>query len=183
LVLDGGKAAQVMARVILITGGARSGKSSLALDLAERHGSRRAFVATMEPLDEELKERVLRHKRERDDAWETFEVPVDVASVLGRISGKFDAVVIDCLTLWLSNVMVAGGDVEGEMEGLLNALREARGTVYVVSNEIGMGIVPDNGMAREFRDIAGRLNQRVASEATEAYLSVSGIPVRIKPEA
>jgi adenosylcobinamide kinase/adenosylcobinamide-phosphate guanylyltransferase len=171
-----------MATVVFITGGARSGKSSLALSLAEQHGSRRAFVATMEPLDEELNERVLRHKGERADAWETFEEPVDVASALGRISGKFDAIVIDCLTLWLSNVMLAGRDAEKEMDALLASLRETRGTVYVVSNEIGMGIVPGNRMAREFRDLAGRLNQRVASEAAEAFLSVSGIPVRIKPE-
>jgi adenosylcobinamide kinase/adenosylcobinamide-phosphate guanylyltransferase len=171
-----------MATVVFITGGARGGKSSLALSLAEQHGSRRACVATMEPLDDELKERVQRHKGERGDAWETFEEPVDVVSALGRISGKFDAVVIDCLTLWLSNVMLAGRDVEEEMEDLLSSLRETRGTVYVVSNEIGMGIVPGNRTAREFRDLAGRLNQRVASEAAEAYLSVSGIPVQIKPE-
>lgn len=172
-----------MGKITFITGGARSGKSSLALLGAAAHGKRRAFIATMRPLDDELKERVQRHRQERGDGWQTFEEPLDVAELLRSIDGRFDVVVLDCLTLWLCNVMLGGGDAEEETGKLVSALREMKTPVHVVSNELGMGVVPDNSLAREFRDAAGRLNQAVAGEASEVYLTVSGIPLRIKPES
>jgi len=171
-----------MKKLTFITGGARSGKSSLALNLAEQQGARRAFVATMTPLDDELKRRVALHQAERGDGWETFEEPTEVAALLERIDNDgFSSVVLDCLTLWLSNIMHAGADVTGSCKALAGALSKMQTPVFVVSNELGMGVVPDNALAREFRDHMGRLNQLVAGVADEAYLVVSGIPVKIKP--
>lgn len=169
-----------MAGIVFITGGARSGKSALALRLASEHKGKRAFVATMEPLDGELRARVEKHRMERGGGWDTFEEPRGVAETLGRIDGDYGAVVLDCLTLWLSNIMVEGMDARRETEALVAALKAMKTPVYVVSNEVGMGVVPDTPMGREFRDQAGALNQRVAAAAKEVYLAVSGIPVRIK---
>jgi len=171
-----------MKKLTFITGGARSGKSSLALDLAEKLGSRRAFVATMDPLDDELKRRVELHKAERGDGWKTFEEPTDVSNLLEKIDENgFSAVVLDCLTLWLSNVMHAGADVTQSCDTLAASLLKMKTPVFVVSNELGMGVVPDNALARDFRDQMGRLNQLVARAADEVYLAVSGIPLQIKP--
>jgi adenosylcobinamide kinase/adenosylcobinamide-phosphate guanylyltransferase len=173
-----------MGKLTFITGGARSGKSSLALRQAERSGGSKVFVATLEPRDEEMKERIERHVLERGDAWDTREEPLEVASLIGELSSEYDAAVVDCLTLWLSNVMHAGRDVEKEVDALVRALSGAKEKMdlYVVSNEVGMGIVPENEMAREFRDHAGALNQKVAVAADEVYLVASGIPMRIKGE-
>ncbi len=171
-----------MGRLTFITGGARSGKSSLALELAVKQGSRRAFVATMDPRDEELKQRVENHRTERGDGWDTFEEPVDIVPVLKKIDNeRYDAVVLDCLTLWLSTVMLAGRNIEADCDALTETLSGMSTPVYVVSNELGMGVVPDNALAREFRDHMGRLNQLVARDANEVYMAVSGIPIRIKP--
>lgn len=170
-----------MSKVVFITGGARSGKSAFALNEASRLPGTRAFIATMEPLDEEMKARIEAHGKERGTGWDTFEEPVEIAGCLRGLSG-YEAVVIDCLTLWLSNLMLAGRDVETEAGHLIKALKdnkEAR-CAFVVSNEVGMGIVPDNGMARSFRDMAGKLNKLVAQEADEVYLMVSGLHLKIK---
>jgi len=171
-----------MARLVFITGGARSGKSAFALRGASRAGGPKLFVATLEPLDEEMKRRVELHRAGRGDGWDTREEPLHLAGLLRGLRKGYDVAVIDCLTLWLSNVMRAGRDADKEMEELVSSLADARECidVYVVSNEVGMGIVPGNEMARAFRDFAGALNQNVAALADEAYLMASGIPVRIK---
>jgi adenosylcobinamide kinase/adenosylcobinamide-phosphate guanylyltransferase len=169
-----------MGKIIFITGGARSGKSSFALERAATHEGKKAYVATAQALDDEMKERIERHKKERGSEWDTFEEPTGVAQTLLPLGRVYDVIVIDCLTIWLSNVMLSEGEVGGEVEGLINALREVKANVFVVSNEVGMGIVPDNETARRFRDVAGLLNQKVADAADEAYLVVSGMPVRIK---
>jgi adenosylcobinamide kinase/adenosylcobinamide-phosphate guanylyltransferase len=173
-----------MGRLIFITGGARSGKSSFALDAASKSGGMRAYVATAQALDEEMRTRIEDHRRERGDGWDTFEEPNGLADAVRRLKGRYGVLLIDCLTLWLSNVMLSGMDVEEEGDALLGALGEARAAmdIYVVSNEVGMGIVPDNEAARRFRDLAGALNRKVAGAADEVYLTVAGIPVRIKPE-
>lgn len=167
-------------KITFITGGARSGKSTLALSLASNIAGRKAYIATCEPLDEEMRERIERHRAERSEDWETFEEPVDISALIRDISGKYEAVLIDCLTLWLSNVIGRGLDAGEMSQELTQSLDGASCNVIVVSNEVGMGIVPEGELSRRFRDMAGRLNQIVAAVADEVYLSVSGIPIKIK---
>jgi len=141
---------------------------------------RRAFIATLRPLDEEMKKRAEEHRRERGPEWDVFEEPLDIARLIAGLDGTYDAVVLDCLTLWLSNVMHSERDPLGEVDSFIAAIKKTEAALYIVSNEVGMGIVPENSVAREFRDLAGRLNQAVAEAAAEVYLTVSGIPVKIK---
>jgi adenosyl cobinamide kinase/adenosyl cobinamide phosphate guanylyltransferase len=171
-----------MGRLTFITGGARSGKSSFALERASLLEGQKAFLATAQALDAEMLERIKRHRQERGPGWDTIEEPLNVAGALNGMNKKYDVVCIDCLTLWLSNLMHSGQDVQQGIDALLDALRGARDAmeVFVVSNEVGMGIVPENEMARAFRDMAGGLNRRVAGDADEVHLVVSGIGLRIK---
>lgn len=164
--------------VILIGGGARSGKSRYALQKALSIEGRRVFVATAEPLDDEMASRIARHKADRGAEFETIEEPFHLAGVM--LEAKFDAMVIDCLTLWLSNLICANKNSDLEIDALLAAAQAARGTVLFVTNEVGSGIVPDNALAREFRDRAGILNQRVAAIAREVYFMAFGQPLRVK---
>lgn len=171
------------ARTVFVTGGARSGKSSFAMREAALAGVRKLYIATAEPLDEEMSDRIARHRKERGDDWDTVEEPLLIDRILRDMGGKFDAIVLDCLTLWVSNMMHRGEDVAGRTGQLIDVLKdrhERPGHVFIVSNEIGMGIVPDNELARRYRDCAGLVNQRIAGAADEAYLVTSGIPVRIK---
>lgn len=171
-----------MGRLVFITSGARSGKSSFALRKASLKGARRLFAATLEPQDEEMKKRVALHRAQRGEGWETREVPLEIAGLLGEVSGQYDVVVVDCLTLWLSNVVHSQRSADEEIDRLVGSMAEAKSSmhVYVVSNEVGMGIVPENELARSFRDLAGVLNQKVAEVADEVYLMAAGIPVKIK---
>lgn len=164
--------------VILVGGGARSGKSRYALQKALAIEGRRAFVATAEPLDDEMALRIARHKADRGAEFETIEEPLLLAAVI--LEATFDAMVVDCLTLWLSNLMFAGKNCDLEMEALIAAAQTSHGTVIFVTNEVGSGIVPDNALAREFRDRAGALNQRVAAIAAEVYYMAFGQPLRVK---
>jgi adenosylcobinamide kinase/adenosylcobinamide-phosphate guanylyltransferase len=170
-----------MAEVVFITGGARSGKSSLALRLASAREGKRAFVATMQPLDEESAERIKKHRLERGDQWKTYEEPIEVAKLLRELTGQYDVVIFDCLTLWLSNLMLAGKDVRQAVDDLIEAISGSSNVaLYIVSNEVGMGIVPENELARRFRDEAGHLNQKMAALADRAFMSVSGLSVTLK---
>jgi adenosylcobinamide kinase/adenosylcobinamide-phosphate guanylyltransferase len=163
--------------VILVGGGARSGKSRYALEKARAIEGSRAFVATAEASDEEMAARIRHHREERGEEFATIEEPVELARVIAEAA--FDVLVIDCLTLWLSNLMFANRDCE--IEKLEAAARAAQGTVIFVTNEVGSGIVPtDNALSREFRDRAGILNQRMAAIAQEVYLMVFGVAMRIK---
>jgi adenosylcobinamide kinase/adenosylcobinamide-phosphate guanylyltransferase len=186
--------------IIFVTGGARSGKSSFALDLADRIHGRKAYIATAEPLDDEMEERIRRHRQERGEEWTTFEEPLDIAGTISEIRERYQVILLDCITLWLSNLMregltsdKAGGTgqmfhVEQSTERLLSSLKDFRtgsglshsSALIIVSNEVGMGIVPGNLAARLFRDIAGALNQKIAELADEVYLVVSGIPMKLK---
>ncbi len=174
-----------MSFLIFITGGARSGKSKLALKLAERTGGKVAFIATAQAGDDEMAERILIHKKSRPKEWTTIEEPIDIPSAISKVADH-DVAIIDCLTLLLSNLMLEDksldetGRILGKMEDLVKASRSFKGTVIVVSNEVGMGIVPENELARKFRDLAGRANQIIADAADEVYLCVSGIPVKLK---
>ncbi len=180
-------------RVILVTGGARSGKSSYALREAERAAGRRAYVATAEALDEEMAERIAAHQGERGRGWDTFEEPTELSDLIGRIKDDYGVIIVDCLTMWLANLLARGPGREEETAAretarLIQALGDpperAGGSshLYLVSNEVGMGIVPANRTARLFRDAAGRLNQIVAAAADEVVLVVSGLPLHVKGE-
>jgi adenosylcobinamide kinase/adenosylcobinamide-phosphate guanylyltransferase len=171
----------VMGEIIFITGGARSGKTAFALRRATEHKAPRLYVATAEALDREMRERIERHRKDREEmGFDTIEETLDMAGPLEGIGSKYGAVLIDCLTLWLSNLMAEGLDVDKEGRRLLGALNSLDAPVYVVTNEVGLGIVPENEMARAFRDNAGRLNAMIAAEAREAWMMVSGLPVKIK---
>jgi adenosylcobinamide kinase/adenosylcobinamide-phosphate guanylyltransferase len=167
-------------RTTLILGGARSGKSTYALTEANRLKGARAFLATAEALDDEMALRVERHKRERGPAWDTFEEPVAIAEVLNDISERYSIIVVDCLTLWVSNLMHAGKQPDVAFETLLSALGRGRGQVYLVSNEVGMGIVPDSALARDYRDTLGTLNRMIAQAADRVVLMVAGLPMELK---
>lgn len=178
-----------MKKIIFITGGARSGKSRFALELAdELSSSCKAYIATAEALDGEMKERIENHKRERGEDWVTYEEPIKIGKALKMIDGKYNVVVIDCLTLWLSNLMHSDYNINinKEIENLITVLKNYsslithNSSLFVISNEVGMGIVPENEMARRFRDMAGFLNQKIADVADEVYMMISGIPVKIK---
>ncbi len=176
-----------MGQLTFILGGARSGKSSFALSEASKAASgKKAFIATMEPGDDELRARISAHRLERGPEWETFEEPLHVAALLDRIRGRFGVILLDCLTLWLSNLMLAkkneGGSLGDAPGKLVEALKRTKTScpVFAVSNEVGMGIVPGTGLGRAFRDEAGRLNRLVAGAADRVYLVVAGLPQRIK---
>lgn len=174
--------------ITFVLGGARSGKSAYAQGLAESDaenvGRKPIMIATAEPLDDEMAARIARHRADRGDRWLTIEAPVDLAAAV-RALGPGDAAVIDCLTLWLSNLMLAERSVEAATDGLLGAIAETKAKVVVVSNEVGMGIVPENALARSFRDEAGRLNRRIAEEADHTVVMFAGLPLILKgsPEA
>lgn len=166
---------------ILIIGGARSGKSSFGIRLAMGLGRRIAFIATAEGLDDDMKRRIKRHRQKRPREVATIEEPLKLSQALKRAGREFDCIVIDCLTLWLSNILKKSDRaIEREIAGFINALRSIRRNVIIISNEVGMGVVPANRSARRFRDILGGLNQAVASEAETVILMMSGIPVVIK---
>jgi adenosylcobinamide kinase/adenosylcobinamide-phosphate guanylyltransferase len=165
--------------VILVGGGARSGKSRYALDLARKRGAHLAFLATAQAHDLEMEARVAKHRAERGPEFATIEEPLEIANAIRECNA--DALVVDCLTLWLSNVMLTfGRDVDAETEKVLAAARETRAVLILVTNEVGCGIVPETTLGRDFRDRAGILNQRIAAEADEVYWMVFGIPTRAK---
>jgi adenosylcobinamide kinase/adenosylcobinamide-phosphate guanylyltransferase len=160
--------------VILIGGGSRSGKSRYALELARKLGKRRAFLATAETYDEEMRERAQTHRRERGADFTTIEEPLAVSEAIEARWAEFDTWVVDCLTLWLSNLLLAGGrDIPEETARLLAAAR-IPGAVILVTNEVGSGIVPESELARRFRDLAGWMNQQAAAAAAEGYWMVFG---------
>jgi adenosylcobinamide kinase/adenosylcobinamide-phosphate guanylyltransferase len=176
------KARKGRSKLILVLGGAASGKSQVALDLAGQVGPR-AFVATGQALDSEMKVRIERHQATRSSGWETAEVPADLAEWFSGNGQTYQTIVIDCLTLWLSNLQgrrlrdVAVAEVTAN---LLRAIRATKARVVIVSNELGLGLVPATKSVRAFRDLAGRVNQQVAAEADEVYLTISGLPLRLK---
>lgn len=164
--------------IIFITGGARSGKSQIAVRLASEMSEDVLFLATCIPKDEEMRQRVEEHKKNRPKDWKTQEEEKDILPILKGCQS--DVVIIDCLTLFLSNLLLAGDDVEGAIKGVAEFLKEAPFTAIIISNEVGLGIVPENEIARRFRDISGWANQLMARYADEVYFMVSGIPIRIK---
>jgi len=170
-------------KTYFITGGARSGKSAFAEKLASGLAGKRAYLATAQALDPEMAARIEKHRKDRDLAWDTYEEPLAVAELLKKLSGRYDVALLDCLTLWLSNVMAhtdGDGVVLLRSDELVAAINDFNGVCIIVSNEVGLGIVPDNPLARKFRDFAGILNQRVALTADNVYFTAAGIPLKIK---
>ena len=167
-------------RVMLITGGARAGKSRYAVRLMTARPAHHAVVATAQPGDAEMAERIARHKAERDKSWEVIEQPISIRSAIRNAARPDRIVLVDCLTLWISNLMAERREIEIEIQGLIGTLQTAAGPVIVVTNEVGLGIVPDNALARAFRDNLGRANQLVAAAADVAVFMVAGIPIVLK---
>ena len=166
-----------------ILGGARSGKSTFAVRLVAESALERVFVATATPSDEEMRERIARHRTDRGDGWTTIEEPLKLVDVLRRESRGGRAVLVDCLTLWLSNLMFADRDVERETSALADLVRGSSAPLVLVSNEVGLGIVPMTPLGRRFRDAQGRLNQMVAAAAPNVALIAAGLPLWLKGAA
>ncbi|MFQ5827236.1 MAG: bifunctional adenosylcobinamide kinase/adenosylcobinamide-phosphate guanylyltransferase [Dehalococcoidia bacterium] len=180
-------------KCILILGGARSGKSHFAQRLASELGERVLFVATAQPLDEDMRRRIEEHRRIRPAGWRTLEVPVEVSRAIREQRGDAQVVLLDCLTLLVSNLMLLGGEDAGpegierieeritqEIEGLIGCLDGFEGSFIIVSNEVGLGLVPSRRLGRLYRDLLGRANQLLAQRADRVYFMVAGIPWEVK---
>jgi adenosylcobinamide kinase/adenosylcobinamide-phosphate guanylyltransferase len=165
--------------VTFLIGGARSGKSRHAEQLVRRHAAPWAYIATAQAYDDEMRERIALHRAQRGEGWETTDAPFDLVGTLDSMADD-RPVLVDCLTLWLTNHMLAEHDLVAECARLERCLARPRGPWFVVSNEVGQGIVPDNELARRFRDAAGRLNQQVAGIADSVLLMVAGLPLKVK---
>ncbi len=166
--------------ITMVTGGARSGKSVLAEDLAARGGEGRIYIATAEPGDAEMARRIALHRDRRGPDWRTLEAPRDLAGALADSDGQ-GVRLVDCLTLWLSNLMAEDAAPAPQVRQLCEVLRAQNSPVVLVTNELGLGIVPENALARRFRDEHGWMNQAVAAVADEVWMAVSGLPLCLKP--
>jgi adenosylcobinamide kinase/adenosylcobinamide-phosphate guanylyltransferase len=162
-----------------VLGGARSGKSRHAEALLQRHAAPWCYIATAEALDDEMRARIALHRERRPAGWHTIEAPHDLAGALGAAGAV--PVLVDCLTLWTSNLLLADIAFEPAIAALLEALAARSAPTIMVANEVGLGIVPDNALAREFRDRAGSLNQRVAEMADQVLFMVAGLAMKVKP--
>ena len=169
-------------RIILVLGGARSGKSRFAQQLAERLWPKPVYLATAEITDAEMADRIARHRAARDGRWACVEEPLDLAGALARAAAQGNGVLLDCVTVWLGNVLVKEGATaaDGRQQALLTALQQRRGDLILVSNEVGLGIVPEHALGRQFRDLAGWLNQALAAEADTVVFVAAGLPLTLK---
>lgn len=165
---------------LLVLGGARSGKSRFAQGRAEALTGELVYLATAQAFDNEMRERIASHRADRGARWSTVEAPLELAETITACSTPETVVLVDCLTLWASNLLLAEQDPAAATEGLVRAILAAGGPVILVANEVGLGIVPDNALARRFRDVAGRINQEVAAAADEVVMMVAGLPLVLK---
>ena len=168
--------------IVLVLGGARSGKSSWALEYTENHYDSYMFLATAEVMDDEMADRVRLHKEVRGPEWQLKEEPLEIARVLETDVAGVDAVLIDCMTIWLSNVLLKQGEenVPVYHNRFLEALAQSKPSVIIVSNEVGSGIVPEHPLGRQYRDMAGFLNQKLAATADKVVMTVAGLPIFLK---
>lgn len=164
----------------LVLGGARSGKSRHAQALAEAAGGRLVYVATAQAFDDEMADRISRHQADRDARWTTVEAPLDLAATVARHASPDVTLLVDCLTLWTSNLLLAEKPWELELDALTAAVASNKGRMILVSNEVGLGIVPDNALARRFRDMAGTINQKIAAVATHVHFVAAGLSLVLK---
>jgi adenosylcobinamide kinase/adenosylcobinamide-phosphate guanylyltransferase len=170
-------------KMIFITGGARSGKSRFALDYANRHFSKKLYLATCEVLDEEMVRRVENHKKRRSKEWNTVEEPVEIVDKIDEYGDKVEVVLLDCITLWLSNLLMrqnSDAKIMDEIDRFINTIKQDQTSFIIVSNEVGMGIVPADPLGRRFRDLQGIVNQRIAEVTETVILMISGIPMFLK---
>lgn len=171
---------------MLVLGGAKSGKSSFALDICDGMDKEHIFLATAQAWDQEMEERIQRHQEERDNKWHTVEEPIDIVGKIKDFDNEETVILIDCLTLWLNNLFMKYETnydrVYQEIDELAGQLSNIHGTVVTVSNEVGMGIVPENPLSRRYRDAAGFANQRIASVARKVVITFAGLPMVLKDE-
>jgi adenosylcobinamide kinase/adenosylcobinamide-phosphate guanylyltransferase len=177
-------------KILLITGGTRSGKSVFAEQYAAAQSDKVAYIATAQIYDQEMQTRVALHRKRRPDTWQTFEAPYHADQILLEAATKADVILFDCLTIYTSNLLLSDSTpsnraerfqyIMEEIDKLLYFSRESQATILFVTNEVGMGIVPENALAREYRDIAGMVNQKIAACADEVYLVICGLPVELK---
>ena len=170
-----------MCLTILVTGGARSGKSVFAEKRTKQLGSSLIYIATSEVIDSEMKKRVEEHQARRGSEWQTLHAPINLTEALIETDGKGPCLV-DCVTVWLNNLIFHDEDIDAATKELITVLNERSDPVVLVTNEVGSGIIPENALARRFCDEAGRLNQTISQIADEVYVSISGIPLQIKPK-
>lgn len=162
-----------------MTGGAASGKSTFAESIVRGTGKPKTYIATMQPYDDEMRAKSAKHQADRGDDWTTVEAPIDVVSVLDQAQSG-DVILLDCVTLWLTNVLLGDHDIDAACDALVNALLTCACDVVVVSNEVGMGIVPDNALSRKFRNAQGKINQMIAARADVVMTVISGLPLILK---
>ncbi len=167
---------------VLVLGGARSGKSCMAEEIIEKSGLARFYLATAEAGDAEMRARIAEHRARRGADWQTLETPLDLESALADTARPDRAVLVDCLTLWLSNILLGNADVEERIAVLVANLRELPGLIVLVSNEVGLGLVPDNALGRSVRDAQGQLNQSVAATCQTVIFVAAGLPLALKGE-
>ncbi len=170
-------------KIILITGGCRSGKSRFALDYANQHFSRKLYLATCEALDEEMAHRIAHHKKMRSPEWQTIEEPVEIVDKIRRYGDGTDVILLDCITLWLSNLLMRqkeNPEIISETDRLIETIKQSLASFILVTNEVGMGIVPADPLSRRFRDLSGMANQTIAGAADTAIFMLSGIPTFLK---
>jgi adenosyl cobinamide kinase/adenosyl cobinamide phosphate guanylyltransferase len=171
---------------VLVIGGAKSGKSRISLDICNGLAKKKVFIATAQALDDEMKERIERHRKERGGDWITVEEPVRIVDSIREVDRTDKVILVDCLTLWINNLFMKHDNslqpVHQAMDELVEELTNIKGVIILVSNEVGMGIVPENGVARVYRDMAGSLNQRIAGKARKVVTVMAGIPLVLKDE-
>ena len=170
-------------KVIFVTGGCRSGKSRFALEYGNRHFSRKLFLATSEPLDEEMAHRIDNHRKRRGPEWQTIEEPIKIVDKIGQHGEEETVILLDCITLWISNLLLKWDDdrrLLDEADRLIESIEKNAASFILVSNEVGMGIVPSDPLSRRFRDLTGWVNQRIAEVADTVIFMVSGIPIFLK---
>jgi len=168
-------------KLTFVLGGAASGKSALAERIVDATGKPKVYVATAQAFDDEMRQKIVAHQVSRGDGWETVEEPYDLVGVLERQAAEA-VVLVDCLTLWLTNILLAEHDLDAEFDRLIEALESRGSELVLVSNEVGQGIVPDNALSRRFRAAQGRLNQKVAASADTVTAVLAGLPVALKGE-
>ncbi|MBI4971925.1 MAG: bifunctional adenosylcobinamide kinase/adenosylcobinamide-phosphate guanylyltransferase [Candidatus Omnitrophica bacterium] len=175
-----------MSKIIFVTGGARSGKSRFAEELAKKISDSVAYLATAEALDEEMKERISHHRERRSKNWKTIEEPIHVNLAVQNLNGSANVILLDCITLWISNLIHQNTDAAecralDMLEAVFHKIRNSGQTLILISNEIGMGIISESPLNRQFADISGRVHQAISREADEVYFMVSGLPMKVKP--